>query len=199
MKKIITGVLCCCLLAACKKEKVHEEKRLDPPVSGSLTVAAPEQPVTFKENKEFSPDQVTALLAEKDNDTIYITNFFATWCGPCMREIPHFKEEMKRLSGQPVKFTFVSLDEKTAWPTDVKNFTEEYGLQGKVVLTDGNLLDKAFFSKNFKSWDGSGIPFTHMRRRDKTDEYMSALTKEMLQSKIASFMPQTEPNSGAQQ
>ena len=29
---------------------------------------------------------------EIDNDTIYVVNFWATWCGPCVREIPYFEQ-----------------------------------------------------------------------------------------------------------
>jgi hypothetical protein len=94
---------------------------------------------------------------------------------------------MLELKDQPVRFTFVSLDQKTDWPTDVKNFAEENGLTKNVILLDGTLLQPDFFSKNFKSWDGSGIPFTYMRKRDKTDEYMSMMTKEQLDAKINSF------------
>ena len=46
----------------------------------------------------------------KPNDTTYIINFFATWCGPCMQEIPilnKFYEEHKNTATQLI---FVSLD-----------------------------------------------------------------------------------------
>jgi len=44
------------------------------------------------------------------NDTTYIINFFATWCGPCMQEMPilnQFYEDNKNTSK---KLIFVSLD-----------------------------------------------------------------------------------------
>ena len=48
---------------------------------------------------EMNSQQISEIITPKQNDTIYITNFFATWCGPCMHEIPFFKEKMEELNG----------------------------------------------------------------------------------------------------
>ncbi|MBW8359039.1 MAG: redoxin domain-containing protein [Weeksellaceae bacterium] len=185
MKKLFLSLCVIAALTSCnKKEVVTENEDFS---TDSITVPETNEPVALFTAVEYSPEKISDFLAAKDNDTLYVTNFFATWCGPCMREIPHFKEKMLELKDQPVKFTFVSLDQKTDWPTDVKNFAEENGLTKNVILLDGTLLQPDFFSKNFKSWDGSGIPFTYMRKRDKTDEYMSMMTKEQLDTKINSF------------
>jgi len=33
----------------------------------------------------------------QDNDTVYVVNFWATWCGPCVKELPHFKALSKAM------------------------------------------------------------------------------------------------------
>lgn len=188
MRKIWLSFALAALLVSCKKEtsvdkteNFETDSVIVPETNEDTEVAA-----AFKEI-EYSPEQVTQFLAPKSDDTLYVTNFFAIWCGPCMREIPHFKEKMQELKGQPVKWTFISLDQKTDWSTDVKNFAEEQGLSENIVLLDGTLLTPDFFTNNFRNWDGSGIPFTFMRKGDKTDEYMSMMTKDQLDQKIASF------------
>ena len=40
-----------------------------------------------------------------------IVNFWATWCGPCIRELPHF-EEVKKELGDEINFVMIS-DERT--------------------------------------------------------------------------------------
>lgn len=189
MKKTISALLILMLCTACKKEsnteKVEDEVTQDSvfvPETGEVS----ENAVPFK-SIEVSPEQAAKLLAKQNNDTLYITNFFATWCGPCMREIPHFKEKMKELKSQPVKFTFISLDEKGDWNTKVKNFAEENGLSDHIVLLDGSRLAPEYFPQNFKQWDGGSIPFTLMRKGDKTDETVGMMSPEMLNEKLKSF------------
>ncbi|OCA72376.1 redoxin [Chryseobacterium artocarpi] len=185
MKKIILSTLLLTALYSCKKEgqKTEETATAD---SLSVTQNTTAQAGTYIP-KELSPENVSLHLA-KNNDTLYVTNFFATWCGPCMKEIPSFKNKMQELKGKPVKFTFVNLDDKADWDGAVKDFVVENNLGGSVILLDGQKLDQNFFSNNFKQWDGGSIPFTFMRKGEQTDEYLGMMTEEVLNSKIDSFL-----------
>ncbi|TXF79526.1 TlpA family protein disulfide reductase [Chryseobacterium sp.] len=189
MKKILLSVLLIASLSSCKKEtKVAESS--ENYQTDSVTVPESNEPaesiVPFKQT-ELTREQTSKMLGKQNNDTLYITNFFATWCGPCMREIPHFKEKMQELKSQPVKFTFVSLDAKEDWKTKVKKFAEDNNLSENIVLVDGEKLSPEFFPANFKKWDGGSIPFTMMRKGDKTDETVGMMSKEMLSEKINAF------------
>lgn len=182
MKKLLLAILVLGSFIACKKENKSLESGVQ------TTNEQPESsPVSSINLTEFSPDKVSNLLKSKQNDTLYITNFFATWCGPCMREIPHFKEKMEELKNQPVKFTFVSLDNKEDWNEAVRNFAEENNLAKNVVLLDGVSLTPEFFKQNFKNWDGGSIPFTTMKKGDKVEEVQGSMSKEELESKISDF------------
>ena len=189
MKKIILSLGIFVAFTACKKENINIEST-ENTTSDSVTIAEPAQSssaaIPFK-RVELSPDETSKFLAKKNNDTLYVTNFFATWCGPCMREMPHFKDKIKELESQPVKFTFVGLDPREDWETKVKAFAEENNLSKHIVLVDGQKLTPEFFPKNFQQWDGGSIPFTFMRKGDKTDETIGMMSKEMLDEKINSF------------
>lgn len=189
MKKLIFGVVLLTALSACNKEaKVEEttDAATKDSVIANESAGSMQAAIPFK-RIELSQDETSKLLAKKQNDTLYITNFWATWCPPCIREIPHFREKMEELKSQPVKFTFVSLDPKEDWDTKVKSFAEENGLSENVVLLDGSSLTPAFFPANFKQWDGGSIPFTFMRKGDKTDETVGMMSMEALTEKINSF------------
>lgn len=185
MKKIILSTLILTALYSCKKEASKTENN-----TGADSVAATQNTTGQTDPfipKELSPENVGQHLA-KNNDTLYVTNFFATWCGPCMREIPSFKNKMEELKDKPVKFTFINLDDKGDWNTAVKDFVAENNLQANVILLDGQKLDQNFFSSNFKQWDGGSIPFTFMRKGNKTDEFLGMMTEEALNSKIDAFL-----------
>ena len=186
MKNILVGLMVLAAFTSCKKETSPSENITVNEADSVSNPVISETASPFRQI-ELSPDQTSQILAKKNNDTLYVTNFFATWCGPCMREIPHFKDKMQELKSQPVKFTFIGLDAKEDWPTKVKAFAEENNLSQNIVLVDGEKLTPAFFPANFKQWDGGSIPFTFMRKGDKTDETIGMMSKELLDEKINSF------------
>ncbi|RMZ60250.1 TlpA family protein disulfide reductase [Chryseobacterium nematophagum] len=185
MKKIILSLLILFSLSSCKKEE--QKTSDDQNSSDSTSITTPESESTAYISKEVTPDKIGNYLAKK-NDTLYVTNFFATWCGPCMKEIPHFKNKIEELKGKPVKFTFVNLDQKSDWNGAVKKFAQESGLADHIILLDAQKLDENFFPKNFQKWDGGSIPFTYMRKGDKTDEYLGMMTEDVLNSKIQDLL-----------
>lgn len=186
MKKIILSTLVIIMLVACKKESQKTDDTAITKDSVSV-VESNNSGGTAYISKEVLPNNIGDYLA-KNNDTLYVTNFFATWCGPCMKEIPHFKKKMAELKGKPVKFTFVNLDDQSEWNTSVKKFAIENDLAKNIILLDGKKLDQNFFPKNFKQWDGGSIPFTYMRKGAKTDEFLGMMSEELLNSKINSFL-----------
>ena len=156
MKKFVLSLMVFAAVTACKKESsVTENTEIY--TEDSVTVAesnkTSEVVIPFKKI-ELSPEETSKILAKQNNDTLYVTNFFATWCGPCMREMPHFKEKIKEVEGQPVKFTFVGLDPRADWDTKVKAFAEENNLSKYIVLVDGEKLAPEFFHLIFIIFEG---------------------------------------------
>ncbi|SFH92182.1 TlpA family protein disulfide reductase [Halpernia frigidisoli] len=187
MRKLILSVLVLGALSACKKEKKIVENN-DEIKDSTMAVTTPQVSTASINLKEFSPAQVSDYLKNKENDTLYVTNFFATWCGPCMAEIPHFKEKIAELKGQPVKFTFVDIDEKSDWDGAVKTFAAKNDLQDHIILVDNKKLDPAFFKSTFEKWDGQAIPYTIMKKGKRTEETLGNMSAEMLDQKLASFI-----------
>lgn len=73
---------------------------------------------------------------EIDNDTIYVVNFWATWCGPCVREIPYFEQLRDKYEGENLKIVMVSLDMSDDLDTRVIPFMRKYDMKNKVLLLD---------------------------------------------------------------
>ncbi len=99
-------------------------------------------------------------LLHSDDDKIHVINFWATWCKPCIEELPYFEE--LNASEDNIEVILVSLDFKNQIETKLKPFLERQKLQSDiVVLTDtkyNNWLDKVS-----DEWSGA-IPATYIYR-----------------------------------
>lgn len=87
-----------------------------------------------------------------------IVNFWATWCAPCVKELPQFDQLLtknKNLKIVLVSFDFVEQLEKKVIP-----FVEKRQIKSEVVLLDETDYN-AFIDKIDPSWSGA-IPATLM-------------------------------------
>jgi thiol-disulfide isomerase/thioredoxin len=87
--------------------------------------------------------KVTAKEVKKmiDNSTgPMIVNFWATWCGPCIREIPWFDSIMTK-KNSPVKLVLVSVDFKSEY-SKLAAFVKKHGYKGEVLYLDETDADK---------------------------------------------------------
>lgn len=108
--------------------------------------------------------QIASLKAEQvigrtnNKDTLYIINFWATWCAPCVRELPEFNKLEDHYKDRPVKILMVSLDFDEAYPKKIAHFVQKKKLKPEVAwLNETN--PNEFIPKIENSWQGS-IPAT---------------------------------------
>ncbi len=97
-------------------------------------------------------------LLEKSNDTTYIVNFWATWCAPCLKELPYFQQIHEKYSDQKVKVFLVSLDFERQIETRLKPFIEKNKLTPEVIVLN-DPKSNIWIDKVDPSWSGA-IPAT---------------------------------------
>ncbi len=106
-----------------------------------------------------------------------IVNFWATWCGPCIREIPYF-DSLIAVKGKPVTLLLVSLDFPDAYPKELGEFVTKQGYKGKVVFLNESNADY-FCPIIDKSWGGAIPASVFVNNDKKTKEFFGfQLTRE---------------------
>jgi len=91
-----------------------------------------------------------------ESKTPLIVNFWATFCVPCLEEIPYFQEMAKEYKSKDVSLVFVSLDMKKAYPVEVNDMAKRLKLTYPVVWLNETNADY-FCPKIDTSWTG-GMP-----------------------------------------
>ncbi|MEM8888283.1 MAG: TlpA disulfide reductase family protein [Bacteroidota bacterium] len=97
-------------------------------------------------------------LFQFENDTTYVINFWATWCAPCVEELPYFERLKKQHQDEKVRVVLVSLDFPRHLESKLLPFLEKHQLASTVlVLLDGSYND--WIDKISPDWSGA-IPAT---------------------------------------
>jgi len=119
------------------------------------------------------------------SDKIKIINFWATWCKPCIAEMPSF-DEVGTADSENIKLYFVSLD----FPEDltkVINFQQKKKFNSQIILLADTNYD-FFMPKISKEWTGA-IPATLFVDKDGNKYfYEKPFTKKELSEVVNGFL-----------
>jgi len=94
----------------------------------------------------------------KNNDTTYVINFWATWCKPCVKELPYFESFNTSIGDQKIKVILVSLDFKNQIKSHLEPFIKKNKYSSEVILLTDNKYN-TWLDKVDAEWSGS-IPAT---------------------------------------
>ena len=138
--------------------------------------------------KTVTPEWIDGIHASK-NDTLYIINFWATWCKPCVEELPFFEQLADTCTNKKVKIYLVTTDMRKDIATRVTDFIKAKKLTQQVVFINELNADK-WINKVSEEWSGA-IPATLMIKGDIGYKHFKEgeLTFEELQLLVNQVIP----------
>jgi len=129
------------------------------------------------------------VVMKKNDDKLYVVNFWATWCRPCVLELPEFMEVNDAYRNQPrFKMILVSLDMAKEAETTVRAFLEKRKMDVGVYLLDDNKHMNEWIPAIDQNWSGA-IPATVFYRNGEKVEFIeNKMQKSELEQLIKKYL-----------
>ena len=177
MKKIILAISFLVLTSSCKQEISKRES----------SQFKTDKSIQVSSVKVYNYSELKPLLEKKDDKT-YVVNFWATWCGPCVKELPYFEKINKEYADKNVEVLLVSLDFPKQMEKKLIPFIEQKNLQSKVVLLN-DVNEDVWIKDIDKNWSGA-IPVTIIYNKDKRKFYEQSFDYKALETELQTFLNQ---------
>ena len=179
--KLLPVILFILLLQSCSDKKSE-------PTEVAMKEIIQDEEEIFNSEKVVSLnfEELEQQYLQKKNDSIYIINFWATWCKPCIKELPAFEKLASNYSDKKVKLLLVSLDFPDKLESQVIPFIERNNIQSEVVLLD-DADANSWIPKVSPQWSGA-IPATIIYKKDNRKFYEQSFTFEELEAELKTFL-----------
>lgn len=128
-------------------------------------------------------------LRQAPHDTLYILNFWATWCRPCIKEMPFFEAAGQQYKDQPVQVVLVSMDAAQDLDRRVVPFVRKRNLKSRLLLLDETDAN-TWIDQLEPKWSGA-IPATILfnNKRGHYHFVEKELSEKELQDLIKKYQP----------
>ncbi|MBO9631922.1 MAG: TlpA family protein disulfide reductase [Chitinophagaceae bacterium] len=101
-------------------------------------------------------DELISYIDSSDHPLVI--SFWATWCAPCVEEIPWLQAGVEKFKNEKVELLLVSLDFDKEYPKGLKDFLQKKNFRASFFWLDESNADQ-FCPKVDEKWSG-GIPAT---------------------------------------
>ncbi|WP_298879633.1 TlpA family protein disulfide reductase [uncultured Polaribacter sp.] len=165
-KKYIYALFFFAILFSCKKEEVK-----------NLIEVTSVKSYTYKELKP--------LLTKNDGKT-YVVNFWATWCAPCVKELPYFEKLREEYIDKDVEVILVSLDFPKQIDKRLIPFINKKQLKSNVIVL--NDVNEDVWIKDIDStWSGA-LPATLIYSKKGRKFFEQSFEYEELEKELQSLL-----------
>ena len=122
----------------------------------------------------------------REDDKIHVINFWATWCAPCVKELPYFEKLKSEYGNKNVDFTLVSLDFPHMYDSKLKPFILKQQLKSKVIALD-DVDSNSWIAQVDEGWSGS-LPATIIYKNGERKFFEKSFTYEELEYELKQFL-----------
>jgi len=144
----------------------------------SIALSAQKYPV-------YNFEAFTPML-KKHNDTTYVINFWATWCRPCVKEMPAFNNLQQEYKDNKIKIILVSLDFGNNLQSKIERFAQIHKIKSTIIILD-DPDSNSWIDKVNSNWSGA-IPATLIYNNNKRKFYEQSFTYEELKHTVNQFI-----------
>lgn len=112
--------------------------------------------------------ELEKMLNSKENNLL-IVNFWATWCAPCVKELPAFEKVAVEYEQSKVRFIMISLD----FPSQIESQLKPFLKKNNITLDVSVMMDtdyNSWIDKVDPQWQGN-IPSTLIVNHEKETRY----------------------------
>lgn len=173
MKNI--AILLIFLIVSCKNDTVNKDDVLEV-VSNSELIS----------DLEIYDYEGLQPFLNRNDDKTYVINFWATWCAPCVKELPYFEKLNANYKDKNVEVVLVSLDFPRHYEKKLKPFIKKHNLQSNVIALDDPDQNKWIPAIN-KDWSGA-IPATIIYNKDERKFYERSFNYEELETELQTIL-----------
>lgn len=182
MIKVIFTILLSCFLFSCKQQNQNTTFDNIEIVKENIPTCDPKPIKTIKKEgislKIYDFHNLEPLF-NKNCEDIHVINFWATWCKPCVKELPYFE---RLHSEQNIPVTLISLDMPNLIESKLIPFIKKENLQSNVIVLDDPDAN-AWIPKISEDWSGA-IPATIIIKGKQKKFYEQSFTYETLTEAI---------------
>ena len=126
--------------------------------------------------------------AIKDADKPTVINFWATFCKPCIEEIPYFQQIVKKYDSAGVRLILVSLDMKEHYPKKIKSFAAKRKFTAPIKFLDETNAD-LFCQVVDENWSGAIPASLFINNKSGYRKFFEEqLTKEQLETELKAML-----------
>ncbi len=124
-------------------------------------------------------------IVEQNKDKLLVVNFWATWCKPCVEELPHFMEVNQQFAkNSDYKMILISLDKSDLLSTAVSATIQKLKLKTDLYILSDNKRMNEWIPAIDNTWSGA-IPATVFYKNGKQTAFVEGqLTKKELTETI---------------